>query len=84
AAARAAQDLTGDDVTDRVRDVLSSLGYSAEPPSATGAARERWESLHALVNLAGQLATTRGAEFTLTELVAELDERAQHQHAPTV
>ncbi|MCV7469239.1 ATP-dependent DNA helicase UvrD2 [Micrococcus luteus] len=84
AAARAAQDLTGDDVTDRVRDVLSSLGYSAEPPSASGAARERWESLHALVNLAGQLATTRGAEFTLTELVAELDERAQHQHAPTV
>ena len=84
AAARAAQDLTGDDVTDRVRDVLSSLGYSAEPPSATGAARERWESLHALVNLADQLATTRGAEFTLTELVAELDERAQHQHAPTV
>ena len=34
AAARAAQDLTGDDVTDRVRDVLSSLGYSAEPPAA--------------------------------------------------
>ena len=29
AAARAAQDLTGDDVPDRVRDVLASLGYSA-------------------------------------------------------
>ena len=28
------------------------------------------------VNLADQLATTRGAEFTLTKLVAELDERA--------
>ena len=84
AAARADPGLIGEEVTARARDVLASLGYSAEPPAATGAARERWESLHALVNLADQLAAARGAEFTLTELVAELDERAQHQHAPTV
>ena len=83
AAARAAQDLTGEEVVQRARDVLSSLGYAAEPPSASGAARERWESLHALVNLADQLAGAR-EDFTLTDLVAELDERAQAQHAPTV
>ncbi len=84
AAARAAQDLTGADVIQRVKDVLSSLGYSDEPPAGSGAHRERWESLRALVHLAEQLADTRGAEFTLTELVAELDERAEHQHAPAV
>ncbi|MDY6055148.1 ATP-dependent DNA helicase UvrD2 [Micrococcus sp.] len=83
AAARAAQDLTGEEVPPRVRDVLSSLGHSTEPPSATGAARERWESLQALVNLAEQLARSR-EDFTLTAFVAELDERAAHQHAPTV
>ena len=84
AAARAAQDLTGADVIQRVKDVLSSLGYTDEPPAGSGAHRERWESLRALVHLAEQLADTRGAEFTLTELVAELDERAEHQHAPAV
>ncbi|MCG7423410.1 ATP-dependent DNA helicase UvrD2 [Micrococcus sp. ACRRV] len=83
AAAREAQDLVGADVVQRVKDVLSSLGYSDTPPSASGAARERWESLHALVNLADQLAGTR-EDFTLVQLVAELDERAQAQHAPTV
>ena len=84
AAARSAQDLTGTDVIDRVRDVLASLGYEAEPPAGSGAHRERWESLNALVQLAEQLARARGDEFTLPVLVAELEDRAENQHAPAV
>ena len=80
-AARAGQD--GDQLPDAVRSVLSSLNWNAEHPPPGGTARERWESLAALVNLADDLvATTPDAQ--LPELVAELDARATAQHAPTV
>src|SRR5450830_2192644 len=70
-----------------VRDVLISAGWSHEPPAARGAARERWESMQALVALADDLATAAeaaGGRASLADLVAELDERASAQHAPTV
>ncbi|HXD28875.1 MAG TPA: ATP-dependent DNA helicase UvrD2 [Arthrobacter sp.] len=76
-----------DDVAQLCRDVLASLGYSPQAPAASGAVRERWESLSALVALADELATARAdreTPFTLLEFVAELDERAATQHAPTV
>ena len=74
-----------DDVPQQVRDVLASLGYTSVPPQNSGAVREKWESLAALVGLADDLARTRGAEaFTLQLFVAELEERAASQHAPTV
>ncbi|MGO1183700.1 MAG: ATP-dependent DNA helicase UvrD2 [Micrococcaceae bacterium] len=84
AAARSADDVSGESVVGRVKDVLVSLGYSEDAPQTTGAARERWESLNALVELAAQLGRARGEDFTLTALVAELDERAANQHAPTM
>jgi DNA helicase-2/ATP-dependent DNA helicase PcrA len=62
---------------------MSAAGWSAEPPAGTGAVRERWESLQALVALADDLEVARPGA-TLSELVAELDERAAAQHAPTV
>jgi DNA helicase-2/ATP-dependent DNA helicase PcrA len=65
------------------RDVLASSGWQQTPPSASGAVRERWESLNALAGLADELAEKRPGAG-LTELVAELDERAAAQHAPTV
>jgi DNA helicase II / ATP-dependent DNA helicase PcrA len=65
-----------------VRDVLTSAGWSANPPATRGAVRERWESMQALVALADDLAATRQA--TLADLIAELGERASAQHAPTV
>jgi DNA helicase-2/ATP-dependent DNA helicase PcrA len=66
-----------------VRDVLATSGWTPQPPPGTGAVRERWESLQALAGLADEVAATRpGAR--LTDLVAELDERAAAQHAPTV
>lgn len=65
------------------RDVLASGGWTPSPPRATGAVRERWESLQALAALADTLAASRpGAR--LPDLVAELDERSAAQHAPTV
>ncbi|GAA4416477.1 ATP-dependent DNA helicase UvrD2 [Georgenia halophila] len=72
----------GQPVTEAVRDVLASVGWSVTPPAARGAARERWESLNSLVNLADDLHVTRDAG--MAELVAELNERATAQHAPTV
>lgn len=82
-AARAVAD-DGVPLAQRVRDVLSSLGYSETAPTGGGATRERWESLAALVALADELAAARGEGFGLTEFVAELQERATAQHAPAV
>jgi DNA helicase-2/ATP-dependent DNA helicase PcrA len=63
--------------------VLSSLSWFADSPPPGGAARERWESLAALVTLADDLLAA-SPEAHLPELVAELDLRANAQHAPTV
>lgn len=68
----------------QVRDVLSSIGYAEQAPVGSGAVRERWESLAALVGLADELAVSRGPGLTLEGFVTELQERAQAQHAPTV
>ena len=55
-------------------------------PEGRGASRERWDALQALVALADSLAAAppTGAPPTVADLVAELDERAAAQHAPTV
>ncbi|MEV6958817.1 ATP-dependent DNA helicase UvrD2 [Streptomyces sp. NPDC051207] len=71
------------DLPSQVRAVLSGEGWTSEPPAGSGAARERWESLTALVNLAHDFAAARPGA-TLSDFVAELDERASAQHAPTV
>ncbi|GEB60578.1 ATP-dependent DNA helicase UvrD2 [Streptomyces gardneri] len=75
-----------DDVEDlpaQVRAVLSTKGWTTKPPSGSGAVRDRWESLAALVRLAEDFARAKSGA-TLSDLVAELDERAAAQHAPTV
>ncbi|MET9847251.1 ATP-dependent DNA helicase UvrD2 [Streptomyces ossamyceticus] len=71
------------DLPSQVRAVLSGEGWTGAPPAGSGAVRERWESLAALVNLAQDFAAAR-PDATLGDLVAELDERANAQHAPTV
>jgi len=48
-----------------------------------GAVRDRWESLAALARLADDLTAGR-PDVTLRDFVAELDERADAQHAPAV
>src|SRR5690625_5809646 len=78
----AARTMADAPMPEAVRDVLAGVGWSPEPPAARGAVRERWESLQALVALADDLATTRGAD--IAGLVAELEERAGAQHAPAI
>jgi DNA helicase II / ATP-dependent DNA helicase PcrA len=66
-----------------VRDVLSGLGLTREPPAGRGAARERWESLAALAQLAEDFCAAVPAA-TLADVVAELARRAAIEHAPQV
>jgi DNA helicase-2/ATP-dependent DNA helicase PcrA len=70
-------------LSESVTEVLSSLGWNAEHPPPGGAARERWESLAALVNLAEQFSTELPTA-RLDEFNADLEQRAASQHAPTV
>ncbi|MFF8508374.1 ATP-dependent DNA helicase UvrD2 [Streptomyces sp. NPDC015492] len=72
-----------EDLPAQVRAVLSTKGWTPQPPAGSGAVRDRWESLAALVRLAEDFARARSGA-TLSDLVAELDERAAAQHAPTV
>ncbi|NUT97700.1 MAG: ATP-dependent DNA helicase UvrD2 [Saccharothrix sp.] len=77
----AAQDPPGE-LPKVVREVLAPIGLTDDPP-AGGAAREKWESLLALVELAEELvATVDGAD--LPKFVTELEVRAEAQHPPTV
>jgi len=66
-----------------VRHVLAGLGLTREPPPGRGSARERWESLAALAELAGDFcAATPGAG--LADVAAELGRRAAIEHAPAL
>ncbi len=66
-----------------VRDVLASRGWAEHRPPAGGAARDRWQSLSALVDLAVDLVADNPT-LDLQGFVAHLAERADAQHAPTV
>ena len=70
----------GGPLGDEVRAILSTSGWTTEAPRTTGAVRERWESLAALATLADELAADVGD--SLTDFVAELEARAEVQHAP--
>lgn len=84
AATRAASDDAEGALGQLVRDIVASLGYTESAPHSGGALRERWESLAALVALADELVSVRGAQFSLADFVNELQERSLAQHAPTV
>ncbi|SMD27228.1 ATP-dependent DNA helicase UvrD2 [Kibdelosporangium aridum] len=78
----ASADAPEGELPDLVRRTLERVGLTAEPPTG-GSARERWESLLAIVELAEELtATVQGAD--LPRFVAELETRAAAQHPPTV
>ncbi|WP_198035389.1 ATP-dependent DNA helicase UvrD2 [Streptacidiphilus rugosus] len=74
-------------LAEQVRAVLSTRGFSPQPPAGSGAVRERWESLAALVRLAEDFESAQqaaGQPAGLAAYVAELDARAAAQHAPAV
>ncbi len=81
-AARAGQHEADGSLVDEVRAVLASMGHTDAAPSGAGAVRDRWESLHAIVSMAADLAES-DATADLAALVADLDRRAENAHAPT-
>lgn len=71
----------GGTLVPRVRELLSAMGLTDEPPPP-GALRDRWDSLLALVSLAEEFAAADPAA-TVAAFVRELDQRAEAQHAPS-
>ena len=68
---------------DHVRAILSSIGLTAQPPGGRGTARERWESLESLAQLAADFfAASPGS--TLTDLSDELAVRSAIGHVPSM
>jgi len=66
-----------------VRHILAGLGLTRDAPAGRGSARERWESLEALAQLATDyFAATPGA--ALSGFAAELARRAAIEHAPAM
>ena len=63
-----------------VAGALTAIGYSSEAPTGTGRTRERWESLSALVALAGE--QQEAGSGTLRSFVDLLVQRSDAQHAP--
>ncbi|WP_431900250.1 ATP-dependent DNA helicase UvrD2 [Micromonospora chalcea] len=63
---------------------LSAVGWAPDASPPGGAARERWEALAALVQLAEEYAADAEAEPGLTGFTEELARRAAQQHVPTV
>jgi len=81
AASRSA--LPPEDPAAEVRPVLASIGLTQQPPAGRGTARDRWESLEALAQLAdGFFAASPDAG--LGELAAELAVRSAIGHAPAI
>jgi DNA helicase II / ATP-dependent DNA helicase PcrA len=66
-----------------VRHVLTGMGLTPGPAGTGAAARERWESLAAIAQLADDLYAQRPA-VTIGEFAAELTQRADIGHAPVV
>jgi DNA helicase-2/ATP-dependent DNA helicase PcrA len=79
-AARVEAEGTGVVTTDVVA-TLTTMGWSADPPSGRGNARDRWESLHALVSDA-EAFESANPQRTLADFVADLGRRAELQEAP--
>ncbi|GIF64610.1 DNA helicase [Asanoa ishikariensis] len=85
----------GEPLVRSVAAALEAVGWAPEQRPPGGAARERWEALAALVQVAEEFAATpvllpigEGAVSSrppsLTDFVEELARRAAAQHAPTV
>jgi DNA helicase-2/ATP-dependent DNA helicase PcrA len=72
-----------DPLPSAVRHVLTGIGFTGGPAAGGLAARERWESLAALAQLADDMYATR-PQASLSDFAAELTLRAELGHAPPV
>lgn len=67
----------------QVRPILGTVGLTPQPPGGRGTARDRWESLEAVAQLAEDFfAANPGA--SLADLAAELEVRSAIGHAPAL
>ena len=76
----AAVSVTDDPLFKSVSDVVRSLGWTQDAPAVTGAVRARWEAFNALV----VMADAAPANTTLREFTAELQQRQEARHEPTL
>jgi DNA helicase II / ATP-dependent DNA helicase PcrA len=83
AARSAATGEPGEDLPEAVRHILTSMGFTPLAPGSGAEARERWESLAAIAQLADDMHAER-PEVTLADFAAELTQRAELGHAPVV
>jgi len=81
AAARSAS--APEDPAAEVRPILASIGLTPQPPGGRGTARDRWESLESLAQLADDFFAASPAAG-LAELGAELAVRSAIGHAPAM
>ena len=81
AAARSAS--VPDDPAAEIRPILASIGLTPQPPGGRGSARERWESLEALAQLAAGFFAANPAAG-LDDLSAELAVRSAIGHVPAM
>jgi DNA helicase-2/ATP-dependent DNA helicase PcrA len=66
----------GETSLEAVPAILGAMGWTPEVPTSTGAVRDRWENLSAIVAL------SREQSSVLADFVTELDRRAEMQHSP--
>lgn len=69
-------------LSDQLRAALTPLNVPVTAPEGRGAARDRWESIAALVALVDDM-VAQNPQATLDDVVRNLEERATAQHAPT-
>jgi DNA helicase-2/ATP-dependent DNA helicase PcrA len=79
-AVRAGEQFAADVVAD-AEGVLTAMGWTPQAPAGVGAARNRWESLRAVVGLAEEV-KARDPSADLRTFMQELERRAASQQAP--
>ncbi len=70
---------SGRSAFETVSSILRSLGWSSQPVTEKGAAREKWQALNSLLNLVEEL----GPEASIIEVADDITERMHSQHEPT-
>ncbi len=83
AAAKSVSSSAGSEPPAEVRHILAGLGLTRDAPQGRGAARERWESLEALAQLAADYFAAH-PDAALGGFVAELGRRSSIEHAPAI
>ncbi len=83
AAAKSVSSSAGSEPPAEVRHILAGLGLTREAPAGRGAARERWESLEALAQLAADYFAAH-PDAALAGFVSELGRRSAIEHAPAI